>query len=94
MHPETHSWLKSGPDQSEALHQFTHISYQLLARRAPHEELEAVKDLEEVGDAIRFASGTALLATVELARMANLAAIERHANRLLASWYPSETQSS
>lgn len=80
------TWAKS----ERSLHQFTHTSYQLLVRRAPEEEVQVTMDPEEVGEAIRFASGTALLATTELARMANLTDVERRASRLLASWHPSE----
>lgn len=81
------TWAKS----ERSLHQFTHISYQLLARRAPEEELEAAKDHEEVGDAVRFASGTAMLATIELARMAKLPDMARRASNLLALLFPTES---
>lgn len=81
------TWVKS----ERSLHQFTHTSYQLLVRRAPEEELPVSKDPEEVGDAVRFASGTALLATIELARMANLPNVERQASKLLSAWYPTGT---
>ena len=62
------SWEKS----EKTLHGFTHISFQLLARRLDHDLIEsgAAPTSSEIADAIRFSSTTAMLATVEIAKIA------------------------
>lgn len=71
-----------------SLHQYTHCSFQLLIRRFPVELSEKVITSGEIAGAIRFATGTAMLATLELARIDNNAKLGQIASQTLALLYP------
>lgn len=71
-----------------SLHQYTHTSFQLLVRRMDEELLESAPAHTEVADAIRFATATAMLASVEIARLGEDRAVEQEALRFLAILYP------
>lgn len=73
-----------------SLHQYTHTSYQLLVRRMDEELLETFPSHAEVADAIRFATATAMLASVEIAKQGKSTALEQEALRFLSLLYPSD----
>lgn len=73
----------------KSLHQYTHTSYQLLVRRMDAELLETLPPHSEVADAIRFATATAMLASVEIAKQGKSTALEQEALRFLGLLYPS-----
>lgn len=75
----------------QSLHQYTHVSYQLLVRRMDEDLLENAPPHTEVADAIRFATATAMLASVEIAKLGRDKAIEKEALRFLAMLYPRGT---
>lgn len=72
----------------DSLHQYTHTSYQLLVRRMDEELLETPIPHSEVADAIRFATATAMLASVEIAKLGKSTALEKEALRFLGVLYP------
>ena len=76
-----------------SLHQYTHTSFQLLVRRMDEELLESAPAHTEVADAIRFATATAMLASVEIAKLGQDQALEREALRFLGMLYPHEEDS-
>ena len=80
------TWTKS----ERSLHQFTHVSHQMLIRRWSF-DVETAMPMTEVVDAIKFATGAALLASIELARLALHLGLEQHAMRLLSVLYPMES---
>ena len=82
------TWDKS----KDSLHQYTHVSFQLLARRMSQELMEEAVSAIEVADAIRFATATAALASVEVARLGNCREAEQQALRFLGLLYPEEQQ--
>jgi len=73
-----------------SLHRYTHCSFQLLVRRSGGVLTDEEISDDEVADFIRFATGTALLATVDLARMGPSVELENVAMRYLAQIYPTE----
>ena len=78
------SWAES----ERFLHQFTHVSYQLLVRRTPWESHPAADGVSEAARAQAFAAGAALLATIELARLVGSVDLVRRASNLLQAIYP------
>lgn len=78
------TWLKS----EDSLHPFTHVSYQLLARRSADEAIAPFIDPTETARALAFAAGTSMLATVELAQLAGQIDLRRRALSMLAALYP------
>lgn len=92
--------IKAGPSREEyrflaetwerserSLHQYTHVSFQLLARRMDGQVI-CGELTEEIADAVRFASATSMLASVEIARMGNSKHLENEAMKLLGYLYP------
>lgn len=79
---------KSWKDSERYLHQFTHVSYQLLVRRTPWESQPIADDHSEAARAQAFAAGAALLATMELARLADSIDLAQRAANLLQALYP------
>ncbi|RAN82087.1 hypothetical protein B5P43_10435 [Bacillus sp. SRB_336] len=73
-----------------SLHRYTHCSFQLLARRSNGALTDEEISEDEIANFIRFATGTALLATVELARIGSSKELENVAMRYLAQLYPPE----
>jgi len=71
-----------------SLHQYTHTSYQLLVRRMDEDLLESAPTHTEVADAIRFATATAMLASVEIAKLGQDRALEREALHFLDMLFP------
>lgn len=78
------TWTKS----KASLHQYTHVSFQLLARRMSPELMEEPVSPDEVADAVRFATATATLASIEVARLGGSAETEKQAMAFLAMLYP------
>jgi hypothetical protein len=74
----------------KSLHRFTHVSYQLLLRRLNTELVEEGMQPEEVISAVRFATGCALLASMEIAKLGGANDLESHAQRLLGILYPDD----
>lgn len=74
----------------DSLHQYTHTSYQLLVRRMGEDLLETPVPHSEVEDAVRFATATAMLASIEIAKLGKSAQLEKEALRFLGLLYPSE----
>lgn len=77
-----------------SLHQYTHITFQLLVRRMDEELLESPPPRTELADAIRFATGTAMLASVEIAKLVESTALEKEALRFLTMLYPQSKDAS
>jgi hypothetical protein len=78
-------------DASEkSLHRFTHVSYQLLIRRLNTDLVEEGMQPEEIISAVRFATGCALLASVEIAKLGGATDLEQHAQMLLGILYPDD----
>ena len=82
------TWRRS----EKSLHKFTHVSYQLLVRRAPESHLDGPRDNTEVAHAMRFCSVTAMLASLELARGFGRKDVEQQAVRLWGMLYPDGTR--
>jgi hypothetical protein len=93
--------IKKGPNGSEdaflldtweasekSLHRFTHVTYQALIRRLNVEFLKEAMPVSEVIGAVRFATGVALLASVEISCLGNMTGLALHARGLLGVLYP------
>ncbi|WP_133125644.1 DUF6988 family protein [Xanthomonas prunicola] len=73
----------------KTLHQFTHVSYQLLARRMSGVAEEHFHPTE-IADALRFAAGTCLLSCLELASLAEDDELAAESSLFLARIYPTD----
>lgn len=84
---EDHFLHETWERSKTSLHMYTHTSFQLLLRRMDEHMVEESLQPEEVVNAIQFATATAMLASVELAKLATHVQHERRALRLLQRLY-------
>jgi len=77
------TWTKS----KASLHQYTHVSFQLLVRRMGEQLVDEPITGDEVANAIRFATATAALAAVEVGRLGKSDVVQATALKVLGKLY-------